>query len=123
MIASEMASRHQPMNWRDSIEASDIGHAGAFPMRSTQRLVPYSENKGYASNPRRFALLTGDSPKSSHGHFRLVHLICVCSFNSGYLLLLFKPIYLFYIAVGGKLIIRKHAHVCFYFHAVVSINK
>ncbi len=35
-----------------------------------------------------FALLTKDSPKSSHGHCRLVHLICVCSFNSGYLLLL-----------------------------------
>ncbi len=46
-----------------------------------------------------FALLTRDSPKSSHGQFRLVHLIWVCSFNSGYLLL-FRPIYLFYIAVG-----------------------
>ncbi len=31
MIASETASRHQPMNWRDSIEASDIGHAGGVP--------------------------------------------------------------------------------------------
>ncbi len=71
-----------------------------------------------------FALLTEDSPKSSHGHFRLGHLICVCSFNSGYLLLLlFRPIYLFYVAVGEKFIIRKHPHVCFYFHAVVSINK
>ncbi len=48
-----------------------------------------------------FALLTRDSPKSSHGQFRLVHLIWVCSFNSGYLLL-FRPIYLFYIAVGEK---------------------
>ncbi len=30
----------------------------AFPKREklTQRLVPYSENKGYASNPRRFSL-------------------------------------------------------------------
>ncbi len=71
-----------------------------------------------------FALLTGDPPKSSHGHFRLVHLICICRFNSSYLLLLlFRPIYLFYVAVGEKLIIRKHARVCFYFHAVVSINK
>ncbi len=60
-----------------------------------------------------FALLTEESPKSSHGHFRLVHFICVCSCNSGYLLLLFRPIYLFYVAVGGKLLIRKHAHVCF----------
>ncbi len=31
MIASETASRHQPMNWHDSIEASDIGHAGGVP--------------------------------------------------------------------------------------------
>ncbi len=31
MIASEMASRHQPMNWRDSIGASDMGHAGGVP--------------------------------------------------------------------------------------------
>ncbi len=75
-------------------------------------------------NTSWFALLTEDSPKSSHGHFRLGHLICVCSFNSGYLLLLlFRPIYLFYVAVGEKFIIRKHPHVCFYFHAVVSINK
>ncbi len=29
MIASKTASRHQPMNWRDSIRASDIGHAGS----------------------------------------------------------------------------------------------
>ncbi len=29
--AKEMASRHQPMNWRDSIGASDIGHAGGVP--------------------------------------------------------------------------------------------
>ncbi len=31
VIASGMASRHQPMNWRDSIGASDIGHAGGVP--------------------------------------------------------------------------------------------
>ncbi len=44
------------MNWRDSIGASDIGHAGGVPEaeKLTQRLVPYSVNKGYASNPRRF---------------------------------------------------------------------
>ncbi len=43
------------MNWRDSIGASDIGHAGGVPKAwSTQRLIPYSENKGYASKPRRF---------------------------------------------------------------------
>ncbi len=34
--------------WDPLGEASD-----GLPMRSTQRLVPYSENKGYASNPRR----------------------------------------------------------------------
>ncbi len=56
-----------------------------------------------------FELLTEDSPKSSHGHFRLVHLIWVCSFSGYLLLLLFRPIYLFY--------------VCFYCHAVISINK
>ncbi len=31
VIASETASCHQPMNWRDSIRASDIGHAGGVP--------------------------------------------------------------------------------------------
>ncbi len=32
-----------------------LGPQWAFPKRkATQRLVPYSENKGYASNPRRF---------------------------------------------------------------------
>ncbi len=69
-----------------------------------------------------FVLLNKDSPKSSHGHFRLVHLICICSFNSGYLLLLFRPIYLFiYLrCIRKNIIIRKHAHVCLYFHAVVS---
>ncbi len=36
---------------------SRLGHAEAFPKRqATQCLVPYSENKGYASNPRRFQL-------------------------------------------------------------------
>ncbi len=54
VIASETASRHQPMNWRDSIWVQTSVTQWAFPMRSTQRLVPYSENKGYASNPRRF---------------------------------------------------------------------
>ncbi len=33
---------------------SGLGHAEAFPKRSTQCIVRYSENKGYASNPRRF---------------------------------------------------------------------
>ncbi len=46
MIASETASRHQPMNWCDSIGASDIGHAGGVPKGKPQRLIPYSENKG-----------------------------------------------------------------------------
>ncbi len=37
---------------------SDLVTQWAFPMRNaTQRLVPYSENKGYASNPRRFIIL------------------------------------------------------------------
>ncbi len=56
MIASETALRHQPMNWRDSIRVQTSVTQEAFPKREklTQRLVPYSENKGYASNPRRF---------------------------------------------------------------------
>ncbi len=33
---------------------SDSVTQEAFPTRKPQRLVPYSENKGYASNPRRF---------------------------------------------------------------------
>ncbi len=33
VIASEMASRHQPMNWRDSIWVSDSVTKWAFPMR------------------------------------------------------------------------------------------
>ncbi len=51
----DAASRHQPMNWRDSIWVQTSVSQWAFPMRSMQRLVPYSENKGYASNPRRFS--------------------------------------------------------------------
>ncbi len=55
MIASETASRHQPMNWRDSIWVQTSVSQWAFPKREvTQRLVPYSENKVYVSNPRRF---------------------------------------------------------------------
>ncbi len=39
---------------------SRLGHAEAFPKRqATQCLVPYSENKGYASNPRRFFPILG----------------------------------------------------------------
>ncbi len=74
-----------------------------------------------------FALLTEDSPKSSHGHFRLEHLICVCSFNSGYLLLLlvlFRPIYLFYIAVeGGGGINNQKTCQCLLLFACSCINK
>ncbi len=56
MIVSETASRHQPMNWRDSMGFQTSVTQEAFPKREklTQRLLPYSENKGYASNPRRF---------------------------------------------------------------------
>ncbi len=56
VIASETASRHQPMNWRDSIWAQtrSRGRRSRCVKLATQRLVPYSENKGYASNPRRF---------------------------------------------------------------------
>ncbi len=57
VIASETASRHQPMNWRDFIWAQTRSHGRRFRCvkLATQRLVPYSENKGYASNPRRFS--------------------------------------------------------------------
>ncbi len=71
------------------------------------------------------ALLTEDSPKSSHGHFRLVHLICVCSFNSGYLLLLlllFRPIYLFSVAVGEKIHNQKTCP-CLVLFSCSCINK
>ncbi len=40
-----------------------------------------------------------------------------------FIYLLFFIIYLFYVAVGEKIIIRKHALVCFYFNVVVSIIK
>ncbi len=56
VIASETASRHQPMNWRDSIWAQTWSRGRRSRSVSTQCLVPYSENKGYASNPRRFTL-------------------------------------------------------------------
>ncbi len=58
VIASETASRHQPMNWRDSIWAQtrSRGRRSRCVKLATQRLVPYSENKGYASNPRRFSV-------------------------------------------------------------------
>ncbi len=58
VIASETASRHQPMNWRDSIWAQtrSRGRRSRCVKLATQPLVPYSENKGYASNPRRFLL-------------------------------------------------------------------
>ncbi len=59
MIASETASRHQPMNWRDSIWVQTSVTQWAFPMRSTQHLIPYSENKGYMSNPSKFAYGAG----------------------------------------------------------------
>ncbi len=50
-----MASRHQPMNWRDSIWVQTRSRSRRSRcIKATQRLVPYSENKGYASNPRRF---------------------------------------------------------------------
>ncbi len=47
------------MNWRDSIWAQirSRGRRSRCVKLATQRLVPYSENKGYASNPRRFLLL------------------------------------------------------------------
>ncbi len=49
--------RQQPMNWRDSIRASDNRHAqghsqSVLALRSVE--WTYSENKGYASNRRRF---------------------------------------------------------------------
>ncbi len=58
MAHSGAAARHQPINWRDSIGLQTIGTPRGVPKarRLTQRLVPYSENKGYASNPRRFLL-------------------------------------------------------------------
>ncbi len=56
MIASETASRHQPMNWRDSIGFQTSVTQEAFPKREklTQRLVPYSENKVQGSRVQGF---------------------------------------------------------------------
>ncbi len=46
------------MNWRDSIWVQTRSRSGrSRSVKATQRLVPYSENKGYASNPRRFQVL------------------------------------------------------------------
>ncbi len=44
------------MNWRDYIWAQtrSRGRRSRCVKLAMQRLVPYSENKGYASNPRRF---------------------------------------------------------------------
>ncbi len=42
------------MNWRDSIWVQTRSRSGRSRSVSTQCLVPYSENKGYASNPRCF---------------------------------------------------------------------
>ncbi len=42
------------MNWHDSIWVQTRSRSGRSRSVSTQCLVPYSENKGYASNPRRF---------------------------------------------------------------------
>ncbi len=74
VIASETASRHQPMNWRDSIWAQtrSRGRRSRCVKLATQRLVPYSENKGYASNPRRFRPFeNGDLRKCWIHHFSL----------------------------------------------------
>ncbi len=57
-----MASRHQSMNWRDSIWVQTQSRSGRSRcVKATQRLVPYSENKGYASNPRCFQLALVDT--------------------------------------------------------------
>ncbi len=46
VIASETASRHQPMNWRDSIWVSDSVTQWAFPMRkATQCWVTYEREQ------------------------------------------------------------------------------
>ncbi len=60
VIASETASRHQPMNWRDSIWVQTRSRGRrSQSVQATQCLVPYLENKGYASNPRRFCFFFG----------------------------------------------------------------
>ncbi len=49
VIASETASRHQPMNWRDSIWVSDSVTRWAFPMRKAKLRsveLPMKENWG-----------------------------------------------------------------------------
>ncbi len=56
-MASAWHPRQQPMNWRDSIRASDNQHAqgrsqSVLALRSVE--WTYSESKGYASNRRRF---------------------------------------------------------------------
>ncbi len=59
VIASETVSRNTANELAWFYRGSDIGHAGVVPKawnQLTQHLVPYSENKGYASNPRRSAL-------------------------------------------------------------------
>ncbi len=69
------------MNWRDSIRASDNRHIqGRFPKREklTQRLVPYSENKGYASNPRRFLHSIDMINDHVNPHVLLFAAFCTC---------------------------------------------
>ncbi len=46
MIASEMASRHQPMNWLDSIGFQTLVTQEAFPKRESSRIIelPMIEN-------------------------------------------------------------------------------
>ncbi len=56
-----------------------------------------------------FSAAHQDSPKSTRGHFKLVDLICVCSFTTGYLLFILH-------CSRGK----NNNH---YFNVVVSINK
>ncbi len=57
---------------------SGLGHAEAFPKRSTQCLVPYSENKGYASNPRRFVIIKVSLWKVPPIHRNKFVCVCVC---------------------------------------------
>ncbi len=56
-----------------------------FTHQGTCAVIIKSDLIGIAGYTSCFVQLTEDSPKSSHGHFRLVHLICVCSFTSGYI--------------------------------------
>ncbi len=66
-------------------------------------------------------LFTEDSPKSSHGHFRLVPLIC---FGCLFIIILYYY-YLFNLRCsrGKKLYSENMPVVCFYFNVVLSINK